>query len=180
MEYNKETKTLIIPYDFDEELKDLPEETEIMIFEGESSNNYSRFNQPIIIKTNFNFINYFKVDKYKSILPKNLTHLTFGYSFNKKVDNLPQNITHLTFGYVFNQIVDKLPITIKELSLHCNNNLINNLPEHIEKLFINFYYKIKKVENLPFTLKEIIIKDEKFKEYIKIPFGCILTIQKIE
>ena len=51
--YNKETKTLTIPYNFNRELKDIPEETEIIEICG-----------------NFNKL----VDN----LPKKLTHLTFG------------------------------------------------------------------------------------------------------
>jgi hypothetical protein len=136
-------------------------------------------------------------------LPKNLTYLTFGDIFNKKVDNLPKNLTHLTFGVNFNQKIDKLyknlkylqmgwhfqnkiilPKTLKELSLTCNNNLINNIPEHIEKIYIYFSVYNEdgntKVENLPSTIKEIVIEDEKFKDYIKIPFGCVLTIKKFE
>jgi hypothetical protein len=53
--YNKETKTLTIPYNFNEELKDIPEETEIIIF-----NKNSNFNQPV------------------NNLPKTITHLSFG------------------------------------------------------------------------------------------------------
>jgi hypothetical protein len=83
MEYNKETKTLSIPYNFDEELKDIPEETEIIIF-LEYFINFSVFNKKI---NNF---------------PQNLTQLTFGYNFNQKINNLPKNLTHLTFGNDFN------------------------------------------------------------------------------
>jgi hypothetical protein len=224
MQYNKITKTLIISYDFDEELKDIPNDTEIIIFENENKD--SRFNQ--------------KVDN----LPENLTHLTFGTEFNQKVDNLPQNLIHLTFRMYFNQKVDKLsknlthlilndlflkkinnlpknlthltfrcwineklcnlpknltyikikgdfnniiilPKSLKKLSLTCNNNLINNIPKHIETVYIWFYkydnkygdeYN-KKIDNLPLTIKKIVIKYEKFKKYIKVPFGCILTIK---
>ena len=165
MEYNKKTKTLTIPYYFDEELKNIPEETEIIIFnQNYNKNEYSKFNQ--------------LVDN----LPKNITHLTFGCYFNESINKLPKKLTHLKFGWNFeNNII--IPQTVKELSLTCNNNLINNIPNFIEKLYIYFYYDKsynKKVENLPFTLKEIIIEDEEHKEYIKIPFGTMLTIQKIE
>jgi hypothetical protein len=131
-------------------------------------------------------------------LPQNLIHITLGNVFNQKVDNLPQNLIHITLGNVFNQKVDNLPKNlkylklgwlfqnkiiipknIKELSLSCNNNLINNIPEHIENIYIYFPNNevyIKKIENLPPTIKEIVIKNEEYKEYIKIPFGCIITI----
>jgi hypothetical protein len=62
--YNKETKTLTLPYNFNEKLKDIPEETEKIIFHNYSYNYshgyYSLFNQ--------------SVDN----LPLSLTHLTFG------------------------------------------------------------------------------------------------------
>jgi hypothetical protein len=59
--YNKERKTLNIPYNFNEELKDIPEETEIIIFSQTYFNDeYSQFNQPV------------------DNLPEKITHLTFG------------------------------------------------------------------------------------------------------
>jgi hypothetical protein len=133
-------------------------------------------------------------------LPKNLTYLKFGDHFNQEVANLPKNLTHLFFRIHFNQEVVnlpknliflnlgyslkeyKIPKNIKELVLYYNNNLIDNIPEHIEKIYINFCYydmdneKYKKIDNIPLTIKEIIIKNEKYKKYIKIPFGCKLTI----
>ena len=176
-------------------------------------------------------------------LPKKITHLTFGFRFNKKIDYFPQNLTHLTFGQNFNKSLDKLPEnliylrlgwkfqnkiimpkTLKQLFLTCNNILINNIPSHIEQLYIYFNnknpqtksdkkdlknfnqideeteylqtdsedfdsdlneirykdsprsWKDKKVENLPSTLKEIIIERTKFKENIKIPFGTKISI----
>jgi hypothetical protein len=203
MEYNKETKTLIISYDFNEELKDIPNDTEIIIFENEEPK-YSIFNQKVVNLpqnlTHLTFGSYFdqKVDN----LPKNLTHLTIDYKFNQKIDNLPKNLTHLTLSYNFNQKLDNLPKnlkylkikwyynkkiilpkSLKKLFLTCNNNLINNIPEHIEKVGVWFFddesYN-KKIENLPLTIKEIIIEDEEYKKYIKVPFGCILTIKNIE
>jgi hypothetical protein len=77
--YNEETKTLTIPYDFNKELKDIPEETEIIIF-------------------SIDCLNFSYFDKSVDNLPNNLTHIIFGYFFNQKVDNLPKNLTHLTFG----------------------------------------------------------------------------------
>ena len=43
MNYNKETKTLTIPYDFDEELKNISEKTKIIIFDEK----YSKFNKKV-------------------------------------------------------------------------------------------------------------------------------------
>ena len=83
--YNKETKTLTIPFNFNEELKDLPLDTEIIIFD-EDFDKYedSLFNCPI-----------------SDILAPSLTHLTFGTRFNESVDKLPNSLTHLTFGRKF-------------------------------------------------------------------------------
>jgi hypothetical protein len=97
--YNKDTKTLTLPYTFNEELNNIPEETEIIIFsENLRKKEYSKFNQ--------------LVDN----LPENLTHLTFGKSFNHSVNNLPKKLTHLTFGEKFNQSVDYLPENLTHLT----------------------------------------------------------------
>jgi hypothetical protein len=82
--YDNDTKTLTIPYTFNKELKDIPEDVKILIFSGDVFPYYSGFNK--------------KVDN----LPKSLTHLTFNGTFNKKVNNLPHGLTHLTFGHLKN------------------------------------------------------------------------------
>ena len=97
--YNKETKTLSIPWDFDEELKDLQFDTEVIIFEeNRSKYQYSQFNKSVdATRKNFIFTgapkNNFVFDG--DNLPQNLTHLTFGCEFNQKVNNLPATLTHL-------------------------------------------------------------------------------------
>jgi hypothetical protein len=203
MQYNKETKSLIISCDFNEELKDIPNDTQIIIFENEEPK-YLMFNQKVdnlpqnLTHLTFGFYFNQKIDN----LPKNLTHLNFGDLFLNKIDNLPKNLTHLTFKCWFNEKLCNLPKNLKllklgwffqndfifpknlkKLLLTCNNKLINNIPKHIEKIYIDFDICEKhnsKIDNLPLTIKEIVIKDKKFKKYIKIPFGCILTIKKIE
>jgi hypothetical protein len=140
-----------------------------------------------------------KVDK----LPKNLTHLFLFYYFNQKIDKLPKNLTHLTLNSIkFNKSINnlpksltyfmigwhinsdiKLPKNFNYLLLTCNNKLINNIPVHIKILNICFHYEEKEnkyIENLPLTIKEIIIEKIKYKKYIKIPFGTILTIKKFD
>ena len=53
------------------------------------------------------FIGSFKCVKYFSYdtsIPNSVTHLTFGFDFNKKIkDCIPNSVTHLTFGWSFNQ-----------------------------------------------------------------------------
>ena len=202
MEYNRDTKTLTIFFNFNKELQNIPENTEIIIFEKEYLL-YSKFNQKvdnllqnithIIFNRDFNqkvdnlpknltylfFGNNFnqKVNN----LPKNLFCLIFGNSFNQKINNLPKSLFHIDFGYKFTQNIYRIPKSINELSLYNNNEYINNIPNHIIKIYIKYSNSNidKKIENLPPSIKEIIIQHEIFKKYIKIPFGCILTIKKL-
>src|SRR6185312_6199425 len=93
--YDEETKTLILPNNFNEELEDLPSDIKIIIFDEDFWKCiYSKFNK--------------KVDN----LSNTITHIMFGSVFNQSVDKLPNTITHLTFGYWFNQSVDNLPNAI--------------------------------------------------------------------
>jgi hypothetical protein len=202
MEYYNNTKTLIIHPEFNGELKDSPKETEIIIFKPTYV--YFTFGRKKVILPKYFLIfpqslkiiifsHYFNQKVYN--LPKNLTHLTFGFNFNQKISNLPKNLEYLKIGYPTKfekQII--LPKNLKKLSLNCNNNLINNIPKHIEKIYISFHYclveiidnnnnnnnNIIKIDNLPPTIKKIVIENEKHKNYIKIPFGCIVSIKKIE
>jgi hypothetical protein len=120
-------------------------------------------------------------------LPTKLTNLTFGYSFNNSVDNLPTKLTNLTFGYNFNQLVDNLPNTIKELSYWSKSKL--NIPNNVEYLNINFYYKQDEnanfyyldahnevIDNPPSNIKKITTNTLEKPHYLKkIPFGCKLV-----
>ncbi len=243
--YDKETKTLAVPPEFNEELKDIPEGIEKIIFlEDIDKLIYSQFNQKIIasffsnsithlaLGTNFNqkvdnlpssithliFGYVFNQDVFNlpknltylafgglfnktvNYLPKNLTHLIFGRLFNQKVNNLPSSITHLIFGLSFNQPIDNLPKNLTHLTfgsdfnpkvsdfilpknLKCvifwsHNNIKNNLPESTEEVGIRFSHcSMKKIENLPNTLKKIKVEDAKYIDLIKVPFGCELEIQ---
>jgi hypothetical protein len=138
------------------------------------------------------FSHYFNQKVYN--LPKNLTHLTFGVNFYQKISNLPKNLEYVKIecpSKFENQII--LPKNLKKLSLNCNNNLINNIPKHIEKIYISFDYCLVeivdnnnniittiKINNLPLTIKKIVIENEKYKKCIKIPFGCVVSIKIIE
>jgi hypothetical protein len=195
MDYNDETKTLII---YNQYLPNISNEIEKIIFDY-----FSQFNKKIDnLQQNITHLTFIiNFNKKVDNLPKNLTHLSLSDNFNQEVKKLPKNLTHLSFGVNFNQEIKKLPKNLKyfkikwyfqnkillpknlkELSLTCNNNLINNILEHIEKIYVWFsvYNENTKVENLPLTIKEIVIENVKFKDYIKIPFGCVLTIKKFE
>ncbi|ADO67034.1 hypothetical protein crov001 [Cafeteria roenbergensis virus] len=59
------------------------------------------------------------------VLPKSLTHLTFGTNFNQKIEEnvLPKSLTHLTFGGDYNQKIEE-----------------NVLPKSLTHLTFGFYY----------------------------------------
>jgi hypothetical protein len=171
--YNNITKTLTIPYEFNEELKDIPDDTEIIIFDEDTKYyKYSKFNQEIK----------------ENVLPNNLHTLTFGWFFNQKIKEnvLPGNLHTLTFSWEFNQVIKEnaLSKSIKQIGLYSHCNLINNLPLGLEEVCIKFsWFRTynKEVNNLPMTLKKITVENEEYLKYItKIPFGCYTVIQKIE
>jgi hypothetical protein len=91
--YNKETKTLTLPQEYNEVITNVSKEIEIIIFKK-----YSIFNKPV------------------DNLPEKLTHLTFGFNFNQSVDNLPENLTYLSFIGYFNKLVDNLPKNLTHLT----------------------------------------------------------------
>ena len=64
------------------------------------------------------------------VLPKSLTHLTFGSRINKPI-NLPKSLTHLTLGWNFNYCHQK------DLKVKYNDEIIEiqNLP-----IKISYYY----------------------------------------
>ena len=121
----------------------------------------------------------------EGVLPLNLHTLIFGFKFNQEIKEgvLPFNLHTLIFGYYFNNKVN-LVKSIKEITLFSHNNLINNLGENIKIvkiLFRDYYNENKKIINLPYTIEKIILSHEYYKKYIeKIPYGCIIEIQKIE
>jgi hypothetical protein len=127
-------------------------------------------------------------------LPQALTHLTFGGSFDKKLDNLPKTLTHLTLNCYFNEEknilpenliflsiiycdnIKKIPHNVKILSINQENKIINNLPNSIEKIYIDIKKKTF-IENLPYSIKEIVVDKDYYKEYIKkIPLDAVITI----
>jgi hypothetical protein len=108
-------------------------------------------------------------------LSNNLTHLTFGNEFDQQVDHLPNTLTCLTFGKYYNQSVMFLPNTITKISFFSHNKIRNNIQCNTQCLnirFVNVEYD-EVIDNIPSSLKEIIISDKKYAHYIKkIPFGC--------
>ena len=67
-----------------------------------------------------------------------MTHLTFGYSFNKPI-NLPNSLTHLTFGYSFNQLID-LPNNLTHLTFGYKFNQPITLPDSLTYLYLEYSF----------------------------------------
>ena len=149
--YNNITKTLTIHCEFNEELKDIPDDTEIIIFDEDRKNNkYSKFNQKIK----------------ENVLPDSLHTLTFGHYFNQEIKEnvLPKSIKKISL-YSHCNLINNLPLQIEEVYINFSYHYTNN----------------KEVNNLPITLEKITIENEKYLKYItKIPFGCEIVIQKFE
>ena len=118
----------------------------------------------------------------KGVLPESLHTLTLGYSYNQKIKEgvLPKFLHTLKLGYFFQKDI-VIPESVKEIELYSHNNLINNLPCNIETVYIKFDYDIETdriVDNLPVTLKKIVIQEYSFMEYIKkIPFDCEVEVR---
>jgi hypothetical protein len=49
--------------------------------------------------------------------PPLITHLVFGFLFDRPVNHLPHTLTHISFGKQFNKPVDYLPISLLYLRL---------------------------------------------------------------
>lgn len=87
-------------------------------------------------------------------LPPGLTHLAFGFYFNRKVNNLP-NITHLAFGANFNQPVDSLPSSLLTLIFgYYFNHPVNALPNTLRTLIFGYRFN-QPLNSLPPALKEL-------------------------
>ena len=173
--YNAKTKTLILPFNFNEELKNLPPNTEIIIFE-QNLNGYkcSTFNKSVdnlpnsLIHLTFGYSFNREVDN----LPNSLTHLTFGKEFDQNVDNLPNNLRYLTFGYDFDKEVDNLPNSMTHLTFGFDfDRQVEHLPNSLTHLTFGYWFN-QKVDNLPLTIKQIKIHKQNINLLKKIPFGC--------
>lgn len=77
----------------------------------------------------------------EGVLPETLIHLTFGSSYNQPLgpDVLPQSITELRFGYAFNQpLVNSLPKKLTQLAFTYNSvfnqSLEDVLPDSLTQL----------------------------------------------
>lgn len=106
--------------------------------------------------------------KYIQNYPPKLYTLRFGNYFNQEINNLPQTLYELELGYCFNQSLDFLPESLQILNLRMNNKIkkINDLPSSIKKVVIR-----KSQSNLinPIYHNKVVIK--KIKDRFSILYG---------
>jgi hypothetical protein len=124
------------------------------------------------------------LENLNKVLPKTTTHLILSKRrlstpINFPINNLPETLIYLKICDNYLEELT-LPKNLKELVIYYGNRILDNLPNHIEKLFILFdnSHIFALIDKLPSTLKEIVIENIKFKKYIKIPKGTIITIKK--
>ena len=83
-----------------------------------------------------------------------ITHIIFGNSFNKSIDNLDLNLIFIYFGDNFNQPIDKIYTKLKYLyfSLSFNNTLLSQPILKVLKLgsFYNKYIDFNNFKNLEY------------------------------
>ncbi len=77
--------------------------------------------------------------------------------------------------------INQIPLNIKTLCFINTNysiknvflNLLTNLPDHIENIiYLSFDSNIKKVNNLPYLLKKLYVRNGTNNNNLKVPFGC--------
>jgi len=123
---NEGLKKITFGYEFDEP---------VILIEGIEEINFGyKFNQPIE-------------------LVEGLKKITFGNEFNQQI-KLIEGIEEIGFGKKFSQRIE-LVEGIKKLTLDCNNiSLIENLPNGIEELVLNYFFELE-LRDLPNSIKII-------------------------
>ena len=120
----------------------------------ETNNQYKYEYEKNYIKSEFN-------QEINVLNNTNLTHLTFGKHFNKKIF-IPLNVENLKMCKCNNQyIIDNLHNNIKELNIYETNLNLNNLPNSIKKLYINEYNE--ELNNLPNSIEYLELKNYNLK-----------------
>ena len=184
--YNKISKILKLPDDFNDEIKDIPTDVKQIILPF-----YYNHNLKLNFKIGRTNCNNPHCPKN---LPQTLTHLELGYIFYHKINCLPDSLTHLTFPS--NHIVNiinlhssyacdkntnsiKLPPNLTYLNFNCSFNeeighadcadkkCPRNLPSSLTELILSYNFN-QIVDNLP-------------KNIINLVFGYIFnqTVDKL-
>lgn len=179
-------KKILFGYYFDKSVDKLPNSIEWLFF-GHI------FNKPIFkYPSNLKYLTFgYYFNQEISQLPPNLERIVFGCHFNQSIDMLPDSITHLSFFSDYHSTYENCRFGIKESlkPIGCNiynskfDQKINKLPSNLINLFIQTididelfsltkltHLQIKTYSssllNLPKTLKQLIIKDNNYKDNI--------------
>ncbi len=149
---------------YNQPLANIPGNITHIAFTGDNPISINRFNQQIdkdcLPKSLTHLMLGYSFNQCVDNLPFGITHLRFGWEFNKPLNNLPNSITHLRFGWEFNQPVDFLPNSIRELFFYRSfNQSVDNLPEGITHLTFGLLFN-QSINNLPLSLTYLKIGEE--------------------
>ena len=133
--YNNITKTLTIPYEFNEVLKDIPDDTEIIIFDEDininnhvDNNKFSIFNQEIK----------------ENVLPPSIKKISL-YSHCNLINNLHLRLEEVCIKFSdddkYNKEITNLPITLEKITIEDEKYL-----KYITKIPFNCEIVIQKIE----------------------------------
>lgn len=74
--------------------------------------------------------------------PNSITHLTFGFFFDKPIENkIPNTVTHLTFGKYFDQCIENnIPNSVTHLTfgMYFSQSIKNGIPNSV--IYLKFCY----------------------------------------
>lgn len=91
-------------------------------------------------------------------LPSSITHLTFGYWFNRPIYELPISIKYLKFGSKFNQPIFQLPKSVKHIQFGYEfNQSLKNLPVSITHLTVGWLFD--KFMDIPSSISHLTVDD---------------------
>jgi hypothetical protein len=208
LKYYNNTKTLELSCDFNDELKDIPTDTEIITF---ANNKYSKFNQQIknnVLPVSLHTLSFgyaFNQEIKENVLPVSLHTLSFGYEFNQEIKEnvLPKKLCFLTFGRKFNQEIKEnvLPNSLHTINFgSCFNQEIKEyvLPNSLHTINFGWFFhqyinnvlpkSITKIclfshcnliNNLPLYIEEVHIKFYYIDEKYDEIANLPITLKKI-
>jgi len=125
--------------------------------------------------------NKFNFNIHSNNLPKYLKKISFGYMFNKSIDNLPESIEVISFSNnsKFNQIIHKFPTSLKEISFgDWFNKPLEILPDNVNTIYFSKQSIFNSSIVFPNDLKSIHFGKE-FDQDISCLFLCT-NIQSIK
>lgn len=112
-------------------------------------------------------------------LPSSVTKLSMNPYFNQPMNDLPINLKHLHLGLYYNFEFDNLPVCLESLTVGVLfNQKINLLTCNLRKLDLSNNYLLKCVDDLPNSLRELILPREITSELNNLP--CHLEILHIQ